>query len=372
MNKFSKFTYAVATLAGTIIGVGIFSLPYITMKVGLWVMLGYFLVLTVLVTLIHYFFGEVALNTPDFLRLPGYAKIYLGKIGKNIVLVSSVLGSIGSILAYIIIGGEFSGKLLSPFFGGNALFYTFLYFIFGALFVFWGIKAISKIEFWGMILFFISLFLIFLKVIPLFKIENLSLRAGNFSDIFLPYGPILFALSALTLIPEVEEILGEDKKLLKKVIPISILIPAAIYLFFIFLVFGVSGQKTSPEAISGLKDYLGSGILSVAFFAAILTTFTSFIAIALTLKKTLWYDLKIPKTISWAITCFIPFALFLLGFKDFIKVIGVVGGMLMAIDGVIILLMYQKIKGKKVRVLTYPLALIFILGLIYEIIYFIK
>jgi len=37
-----KTIYALATLSGTIIGVGLFSLPYITLKVGFWVMLGYF------------------------------------------------------------------------------------------------------------------------------------------------------------------------------------------------------------------------------------------------------------------------------------------------------------------------------------------
>jgi len=370
MGRYSRFIYAIATLTGTIIGVGIFSLPYITLQVGINVMLVYLLVLTILNILIHYFFGEVALNTPDFMRLPGYAQYYLGKTGKSVALFSGIFGAVGSILAYIIIGGEFSAKLLSPFFGGNVLFYSILYFALGAMFIFVGTRAVSRIELWGMILFFLSLVLIFLKGVPLFRSENLLLKEGGLASIFLPYGPIFFALSALSLIPEIEEILGKDKKMLKKVIPISILIPAIIYLLFIVLVLGVSGHDTSREAISGLAGYFSGNILLVAFFAGILTTFTSFIAIALTLKKTLWYDLKIPKTMAWALTCFIPLALFLLGFKDFIKVIGFVGGILMAFDGIIILLMYQKIKGKKVLLIILPLALIFVLGFIYEIIYF--
>ena len=70
-----KIIYAIATLSGTIIGAGLFALPYITLKVGFWMILAYFLLLGGVVILIHLFFGELALKTPDFKRLPGFAKI---------------------------------------------------------------------------------------------------------------------------------------------------------------------------------------------------------------------------------------------------------------------------------------------------------
>lgn len=100
-----KLIYAIATLSGTIIGVGLFALPYITLKVGFWVMLCYFLVLGALVILIHSFFGELALKTPDFKRLPGFAKFHLGNWGERIALISTILGIFGAILAYLIVGG---------------------------------------------------------------------------------------------------------------------------------------------------------------------------------------------------------------------------------------------------------------------------
>ena len=114
-----KLIYAIATLSGTIIGVGLFALPYVTLKVGFWVILGYFLVLGALVILIHSFFGELALKTPDFKRLPGFAKIYLGNWGEKIALISTILGIFGAILAYLIVGGEFLTELFLPIFGGN-------------------------------------------------------------------------------------------------------------------------------------------------------------------------------------------------------------------------------------------------------------
>ncbi len=374
-----KFIYPIATLSGTIIGVGIFSLPYITFQVGTWVMLGYFLLLGSLVILIHYLFGEVALKTPDFLRLPGYAKFHLGSWARKIALTSTILGIFGAILAYLIVGGEFLENLFSPIFGGGNLIYTLFYFALGAALIFSGIKLISKVEFWGLIVLCVILLLIFLNGKNFINIENLFLFGdwkSGIGNLFLPYGPILFSLWGASLIPEVEEMLGENKKLLRKVIPISILIPIIVYLFFIFLILGITGKETTESALLGLRTFLGDKMVSLALFFGIITTFTSFIALGLTLKKVFCYDLKIDKNLAWAITCFVPLTLFLAGIKSFISIISLVGGVMLGIDGILILLMYQKlqVKSQKSKIksfLVYPLILALLGGIIYEMVYFI-
>ena len=371
MTKLKAFLYSVSTLSGTIIGVGFFALPYVTLKVGFWVILGYFLALGALVILIHLFFGELALKTPDFKRLPGFAKIYLGNWGQIAAYVSTILGIFGALLAYLIVGGEFFTELLSPIFGGNSLIYTLFYFVIGASLIFFGIKAIAKVEFWGLVLFFIILFAIFFRGESFITIGNLF-PFPDFSYVFLPYGIILFSLWGATLIPEIEEMLGERKKLILKIIPIAILIPIIVYLFFIYLILGITGPQTTESALTGLRDILGNGIASLALCFGLLATFTSFIALGLTLKNVFQYDLKMKKNLAWLITCLIPLALFLIGIKNFIPVISFVGGIMLGIEGILILLMYQKIKTGVRRFLTYPLILVFIGGIVYEIIYFIK
>ncbi|MFA5878014.1 MAG: aromatic amino acid transport family protein [Candidatus Staskawiczbacteria bacterium] len=372
MQNTSKYILAVATFSGTVIGVGIFSLPYIATKVGMWVMLAYLLVLTGLVILIHLIFSEVALQTPDFLRLPGYSKIYLGNWGRAVALIATILGYIGTLLAYIIIGGVFLANLLVPILGGNIFLYILLYWILGAVFILWGINAVSRIEFWGLVLFFISLIVIFWKGFSFLHLGNLPIQMSDISNWFLPYGPILFALWGATMIPEVEEMLGEDKKKTKKVVLVATIIPAICYLLFILFVVAISGAGTTLEAITGLQGLLGKNVMSLMFFAGFLATFTSFIAVGLTLKKVFWYDLTMPHYFSWVLTCSVPLLLYLLGFQDFIKTIGLVGGVGIAIEGILILLIYDKIKKNKSRFLIYPLILIFLAGIIYEILYFIK
>lgn len=368
MEKFKKIIYAVSVLAGTIIGVGIFALPYATFRAGTWVMLGYFVILGAITILVHHIFGELSLITPDQKRLPGFARIYLGVWGERVSFVSSIVGMLGSLLAYAIVGGGFLSQLISPYFGGNYFIYVMTFLAIGSIFIFRGIKAISKLEFFSVVLFLVILLAAFFIGKPFLNTANLF-HPSNLSQLFLPYGIILFSLWGAALIPEIEEILGESKKLIRIVVPVSIIISVLIYLFFIYLVLGITGQNTTPMAIDGLKSVLGGKFMALMFFFGILTTFTSFVTIGLTLEKIFWYDLKIKKFLSWALTCFFPLALFIAGFNNFLTIISLIGAIMLGIDGSMILMMYERVTKKKAILL---LAAVFVLGIVYEVIYFLK
>lgn len=367
-----NYIYPIATLSGSIIGVGFFALPYITMKVGIWIMLAYFFALGFLVILIHLMYGQVALKTPDFKRFPGFVNFHLGKWFGRFSLVSTALGSFGVLLVYLIIGSQFLSSVFLPIFGGSKLLYVFIYFALASLIIYFGIKIVSKIELGVLVFLLLVLFWIFIKGFSQIKIDNLFIGNTDFGikNLFLPYGAIMFSLWGTGMIPEAEEMLGKNKKLIKKIIITSILIPAVIYLFFVFLVLGITGSGTTESALVGLKSFLGNGLASLGILVGVATTFVGFITLGLTLKKMLIFDLKIKNFHSWVITCFVPLILFLLGLNSFIGLISFIGGVLLGIDGILILLMYKKIGGK--NLLIYPLSLIFIIGIIYELVYFVK
>jgi len=374
MNKIKSFIFPLVTLAGTIIGVGIFSLPYLASQVGFWTIVFYLLILGIVAIFIHLIFSELSLGAPDFRRLPGFADFYLGKWGKRIATLSFIIGLLGTILAYLIVGGEFLANLALPVFGGNILIWTLVYFLAGAGLIYFGIKAIEKIEFWGLVLFLAALIFVFIKGLPVFNLSNLFIvHSSQFtvSSLFLPFGPILFSLWGLSLIPEIEEQLGDNKKILKKVVSLAVLIPIFVYIFFVIAILGISGGQTTESALIGLKSFLGSKVMAIGFLFGVLATFTSFITLGLTLKKVFNFDLKISEKLAWFIACFIPLALFLFGLKNFIQVISFVGGIMFSIDGIIICLMYQKFrKTKKAAILAFIFSLIFILAIIYQIKYF--
>lgn len=364
---FRNYIYPISVLTGTIVGVGFFALPYVTMKLGIWIMLAYFLIVGGLTMLIHCLFAELVLITPDMKRFPGFARFYLGPIAEKLVVFSTVVGIFGGVLAYCVVGGEFLTGLLSPIFGGSNLIYTLIYFFIGSLFIFFGISVITKVEFWGMVLRFLILLAIAWQGREFINPGNLMPSGGpDLTHIFLPYGVILFSLWGADLIPEIEEMLGEQKKLIRKIVPLSILIASLIYLFFIYIVLGIAGDNTTPVAITGLSAVLGNGVVSLALVFGLITTFTSFITLGLTLKKVFWYDLKINEKTAWLITCVPPIIVFLLGFNNFISVISFAGGIMLGINGILILWMYSLATKKK---FAYALIPVLLAGIIYQIVY---
>lgn len=374
----NKFYYAVFTLVGTIIGAGIFGLPYIAAKTGIVPTIVYLIFLSVVMTLLHLLYGETVLRTNGNRRLVGYAGLYLGIWGKRMASFSVIIGSYAALLAYIILGGIFLRTLLGGFFGGTEFHYSLILFFFSAFFIAKGLKMISWLEL------YLSVFLIAAIIIFLFKglfivdFSNFNLGT-NWKEIFLPYGVLLFALNGASIIPEVVNILEYKKSQLKKTIIIGTLIPAIIYFLFILVVFGVSGQNTSQDAISGLVQSYGSGIVSLGALIGFLAIITSFLAFGENLKKTFEYDYKIPKTASLFCALFIPLILFFIGITDFIGVIGFAGAVTGGIDGILIILAYRKADryGRGDRKPEYDIATtkwseylliaMFILGIVYTI-----
>jgi len=371
-NIFKKYIYPVSILSGSIVGVGIFSLPYIASKSGAWLTLFYLVAITAIVVIINLIVGEIALKTPDFKRLPGFIGFHLGKKAEAVSLATSILGGFGILLVYLIVGGNFLLNSLSPIFGENYLAYVMIYFAVAVVFVYFDVKAISKFALSTLILLFLVLVLIFIKGFADWNLDNIFFAQAplDIKNIFLPYGAIMFSLWGIGLIPEAEEMIRDDKKDIKKIIIISVLIPAVFYFLFTFLILGITGDLTTDSALTGLKDVLGGWVPALGLFAGAVITFNAFLSLALTLKKVFIYDIGINKIHSVIIVCCLPLILFLMGLRSFIPIISFIGGVFIGIDGILILLMYKKIKGKKAVI--YPLALVFLLGIIYEIIYFVQ
>jgi len=386
-ENFKEIIFPLSVLCGTIIGVGVFGLPYITSKVGFPIMALYFLILGTLVALIHYFFAEISLKTPDLKRFPGFVEFYFGKSLAKLSFFFAILGTLFANLAYLIVGGSFLKELFQPIFGQGESFWVLVYFLLGTIFVFFDISLIKQIEFLGFLGFFLVLFLIFFGN---FKKINLNylFPLPDFSQIFLPYGAILFSLWGADLIPEVEEMLGNKKELLKKIVLFSILISALVYIFFIYLILGISGEKVSHNSLSGLKEVLGqTPSISFLLIFGILATFTSFVALSLNLKKIFWYDLKLNKNFAFFLSFFPSLFLYFLGVKNFISVISFVGAVMLAINGIFILAIKIKIQNSEIkeqkskseilkikveRILIFLLIFVLILGIFYEIFYFLK
>ncbi len=373
LKNAKTFLYALVILINTTIGIGIFALPYAMAQAGIGVTLAYFLVLGAAVAAIHLMFGQVALATPDYKRLPGFLKIHIGKGAELYAKISIIGGFFASMVAFMLIGGQFLHQIFSPSLGGSELIYGVLYGIAGAILVYFGINTVSRIGLWGLVIFLTIFSILAAKGLPLVDPANFSIQAANPSALFLPYGLILYALWASSSIPEVEEMLGRKnrKDMLFAIIAAAAMIAVAIYAAFSLMIVGITGQATNQSALIGLRDIFGPQISNLLFFFGFITSFTSFIIMGLTLKKVLAYDCGLDKTTAWIISSLAPIIILCSGFNDFVSIFSFVGGVLLGADGILILLMYQKIRPKQ-KWMTYPLLLIFIGGIIYQLAEYLK
>jgi len=366
------FIKTLSVFVGTIVGVGIFGLPYVASKAGFFIVFCYFLFLSLLAIVVHLLFSEVALKTKELHRLPGYVREYLGKKWEIFSFLIIIFGLIGALLSYLIVGGSFLQSFFSPYFKGNTFLYVLLFFILGSYLIFRDIKSISQVEFFLLLIFFGILILFFIKSLPFLDFN--CLKIVNFKFFTLPYGVVLFSLWGSAIIPELKEMVKGNEKKLKKVIVGGILLSVVIYLFFTFIVYSVSKDNTSEEAISGLVNFFGYNIARFGFLFGVLTCFTSFLTLGLTLKKVFWYDLGVSKNLSWFIASFFPLFLFIIGMRKFINVICLTGAVAIGAEGIIIVFLYREFLKKKFQKspnpLIYFLFIFFLFGIIVEVYYF--
>ena len=370
-----NFILAVASLIGTIIGAGVFGIPYVMAKSGILFCLFYFLILGATVFLLHLFFGEVVLRTKQKHRLVGYAEKYLGKKAKSLAAFSTILGTIGALLVYVILGGHFL-KLVFPFSLSSFQLSLFLWVVL-SFFIFLGMKSIAWVQLLMNTGFLGAVLLIFFYSFPKIDMGNFILADPQY--IFLPYGVILFSLIGWNAIPEVETILVK-KKDLKKVIFWAIAISLSFYFLFGLFISGLTGQNTTQEAFEGLIPILGQKIIILGGIFGLFAISTSFLILGNYFKNTLIFDYRFPYLFAFFIATFSPLLLFLSGVREFIWVIAFVGTFIGLIEGMIIILVYKKAQkqGDKIpeynlkipRYIPYFVMIVLVLGAIAQTIYY--
>jgi len=373
-----NFIFAVATLVGAIVGLGMFGIPYAASRAGFFVGIGYIVVLGFVMLLLHLIYGEVVERTEGNHRLTGYVEKYLGKKYKRVLGVFIIFALYTALLAYIIVGGGEFLALLLPEIGSSFVWSITFWFIL-SIGIWRGLRTIAMGELLMtgfLILFILALFAWGARDI---SFENFS--SFNAVDFFLPYGVVLFALSGIFAVPEIRELLKIDGKRYLSVIVWGSVIPIALYILFTISVVGVSGADTSQEALSGLAGNLGSVISGVGAVFGLLAIATSFLVLGSNIKHTFEYDWHMSGNISAALTTLVPLLIFVVGVRQFIEVISIAGGVFGSLMIIFVLLVYRKalVMGDKKpgyalhlpKIAIYVLIALFALGGIYEIIYLI-
>lgn len=367
---------AIATVSGFIIGAGIFGVAFSWSHAGYFVGIAELAVIALIILTAHLMFGEVLLRTEGRHRLPGLAALYLGEGARKVAVITNVFGAFGALLAYTIIGGTFMWELAGTIFPIGLFAYQILFFAFMSVLVAAGLRLAAKVELILTILLILIILFIVGWAMPHLSLGNLFIK-GNFYNALLPFGVLIFSLGGWAAIPEAKEILGSNLRRLKSVIIWGSLLAAAITAIFGSVVLGVSGVGTTESSIEGMRPILGLGVVALGAIFGVLAIATSFIVLGIYIKETLQYDFKLPKESSLVLTIGVPLALFLFGFRNFINVISLTGGLFGVLDVILIALIYRvaRLKGKRKPEYTlhipefviWPIIFIFLAGAVYEI-----
>ena len=342
---------AIAVLIGTIIGAGVFTLPYVAVHSGLATTFIWLIIVSLIITYLHLGFGEIVLRTKQDFRLPGYVGHYLNSSAKKFILLITFFTFSFSLLIYLLLGSQFLKVILNSvwtnFYFPQGFLVILLWLLLSSV-VLSKNKRLSKINFY---LSFALLFLFFIIVIfalPRFEVGNINLfNFTNHWGWLIPYGVLFFALNGMVAVPEAIKVLkarGGKKEKSKKVIIIGTLIPAFCYLAFILAVVGASGSFTTLEAIEGLKGVLGNSIILLGAMLGFLAVSTSYLIFASYIKNSFINDFKWSRFISYFLVIVGPLLLYCLHLENLVKLISFMGGMLGGLEGVMLILVLRKAK----------------------------
>lgn len=360
-----KIFRASFVLFGTIVGAGIFGLPYVVQRAGFLPGFFWMIALAAAVTLTHLLYGEVVMATPGEHRLLGHVKIYLGPWAHRVEIAASFIGLFGSCLAYLILGGLFISKIfealgmaVSDVSGALALS------MFGLAAAWFGTKFLSGVDFWLTLVEFGSFVL--LSVIALTALKTEFLTTVNLNEALLPYGIVLFAYGGLTAVSEVRAIVGANAKSVRKSIVAGTLMAAILTIFFVTSVVGALGPGTTEEAIGGLNAKFGGALPLIGAIAGFFSILTSYIVFSGYLKSQFQKDFRWPKPAAIAIAVIVPLSLFLVGVRSFGQVLELVGAVLIGLEGVFVAWMYLRVRDRYPNsTLRVPRAFVYVLMAVY-------
>lgn len=323
-------------LAGAIIGIGFLAIPYVVYRVGLFRGLVFLGLFGLLCWLLNMAYAQVVLVDKENFQLSGYGQKYWGWPGRVLGGLAVLVNANGAMLAYLIGLGNF----LHFLFPANSSFFWVLTFWLIALgLAILGLKIIIRV---GSLATLLLIFLVFAFLAWGITEVNLSnFTASNQESFILVASVFFFAYAGFTVIPEVGEIVNFDKKTMLRAITLGSLLPIILYSLFAGISLGILGDRVSEEFVFGLShlSFFWSRLVAVM---AILTIISSFFAFSFVLREFWNKDFGWGKTVSLGLAFLPSLLLYLLGFRDFITVISLTGGISCLLVVIVILFCWLK------------------------------
>jgi amino acid permease len=368
LRSYKEIIVPASMLASLIIGAGMFSLPYVVSQSGLFTGFLYLLGFTILMSFIHLFYSDVVIADKSGGRFVNQSRRYLGMWGLWFGAIAILIGTTLALTIYLVLTTNFANLLFPTFTASSA---AILFWMLGSVAIAAGVKEIAGIDN------LLTVFMVLLAGMVAFfglragsdSFKNISLwPAAGASFLLLPLGPFLFSLNgraAVTSLKEYFDVNRLDIRKLRKAIVLGTSLAAMVYLLFIIGIIGITAGSPGKDIVADLSLLPFYAKLIIGGLGVI-AIFTSYILLGLELKSILERDFRFNKNLALVATVVPPFLIYLSGKHDFINLIGAAGGIFIAIESVLVLLMWEKVKSRKLWLNRIIIAM-FVLGAVYEI-----
>jgi amino acid permease len=326
-----------AIVAAATVGDGVFALPFIFYTAGWLTCLIYIVVLGAIIVMAHSLYLSTLEKVGEKERLLGLAKKYFGGGGFWTAFIAVVVGLLLTLVAYLILGSEFI-HLALPMVRERYAFAVFWALI--SIPVFLSERYLVDLELVGIIATSAIILLIFFTALP--NVFFASAPIINWQNFFLPFGAVLFSLAGWT---SIEPAYDAKKKIRGAFVPWKALaagtfFAAALYAMFAAGILGSTGIIT-PDTASDLAQWAmwKREILAIMGLVAVGTVY---MPISREIRNALEKDLHWNKIVSRAVILLVPPALIVLGFNNFLVVVGIVGGVFLATQYILIILVGRR------------------------------
>jgi amino acid permease len=363
MKNGGSFKVAAIVAAATV-GDGIFALPYVFYQSGWLLGLLYLIVLGVFVSAAHVVYLKTLEKIGEKERLLGLTRKYFGAPGFWLGFVAIVVGLLLTLVAYLILGTQFI-LLALPMVPNGVAFSVFWLFI--SLPILLDEGPVIDLELFGIACTSCIIVFIFASAWP--NVTFAGIPAVNPQNLFLPFGAILFALAGWT---SVEPAYESRKRFGVRSDPWKALASGTFFVAILYAMFaaGIIGSApiVSPDTASGVAmwPFLKREILAIFGLLAVATVY---IPISREIKNSLEKDLKWNKFVTRSLVVLLPVVLIGLGLNNFLLVVGLVGGVFLSSQYLLIISVARRALtlAPWKKFLLDAVALTFILAAVYEL-----
>lgn len=332
--SFKNFIIAVGLLVGATVGAGVFALPYVAQEAG-WLQTAlYGVALGGLVAFVHYTYVRVLEVNESGTNFLGLAQSRFSRQFYAVSVLVTLGNLVFALLIFLVLAGDFIQLMVNVPWGGAVA----LFWIATSLPLLFKNKTFLEVESWGTV--FVAALLLLVGG-NIFKGGLEDIRVLNGAEWFLPFGPLLFALTGWTAL---EPVVARARSARHKGSLVAFGMAAALLLYGIFVLGVLSfNSPVGPNTLSALPPGPAVALLAAI---GVLAMWRCSLSLGEEMKNAL-RTFRFGKHIGLYITIFLPIILLLAGFRNLMSLLEIAGGIFLSFQYLLILILSRKVLKPK-------------------------